>query len=66
MVKIVGCNETDCPADWESLPSSTGQEHDYRTCVVCLKSIVRCHSTEDLEMYRNAGQLAAIKENSAS
>jgi hypothetical protein len=56
MVKIVGCNETDCPADWESLPSSTGQEHDYRTCVVCL----------DLEMYRNAGQLAAIKENSAS
>lgn len=61
MIKIVDCDNSECPGDWQSL--SVSGDDDIRTCGVCLRAVFRCQTEEDLLARREAGQQAALDGN---
>ena len=60
MTRILNCENSECPKDWEKLPLAG--ETDIRVCTECLKAVYRCASKEDADSREEAGHRAALAE----
>lgn len=62
MTRILNCDQSDCPKDWEQLPLA-GETH-IRVCTYCLKAVYRCETAADAAERELAGHRAALRSES--
>jgi hypothetical protein len=60
MTRILNCDNTECPKDWEKLPQ--GGETDIRVCTECLKAVYRVEDDGQAKLREEAGHRAALRE----